>query len=62
MKLNPIGEIVEKEWNRTKIVRKNIDLDLYVIMPNHIHGIIIINEAVETTRGACPAFGGGRLR
>lgn len=40
--LNDIGLIVQEEWLRTKEIRKNIDLDDYVIMPNHIHGIIII--------------------
>ena len=49
MKTNKIGELVEKEWKLNKVVRKNIDLDFYVIMPNHIHGIIIIDEKVETT-------------
>lgn len=49
MQLNEIGKIIEEEWLRTKIVRKNIDLDYHVVMPNHIHGIIIINPNVETT-------------
>ncbi len=37
-------QIVEKEWYRTAIVRPNIELDEFVVMPNHIHGIIIIAE------------------
>lgn len=41
--LNDLGKIVNEEWLRTKEVRKNIDLDDYIIMPNHIHGIIIID-------------------
>lgn len=40
--LNGFGKIVQDEWLRTKEIRKNVDLDYYVIMPNHIHGIIII--------------------
>lgn len=43
MVLNELGKIVEEEWERSKEIRKNIDLDYYVIMPNHFHGIIIIN-------------------
>ncbi len=31
-------------WNKIEILHKNIELDYYVIMPNHIHGIIIIND------------------
>ena len=40
--LNSFGKIVQEEWLRTKEIRKNVDLDYHVIMPNHIHGIIII--------------------
>ncbi len=49
MILNSIGKIAEEEWINNKTVRENIDLDCFIIMPNHIHGIIIINESVETT-------------
>jgi len=50
MILNDLGKVVEEEWLRTKLFRLNIDSDYYVIMPNHFHGIIIINH-VETRRG-----------
>jgi len=40
--LNEFGHIARTEWERTKALRKNINLDYFVIMPNHIHGIIII--------------------
>ncbi len=46
MLLNEYGKITEKEWLRTKEIRKNVDLDYYVIMPNHIHGIIIIENKI----------------
>lgn len=45
--LNEYGIIVKNEWLRTEKLRVNVMLDEYVIMPNHIHGIIIItNEYV----------------
>ena len=47
MVLNRIGKIVDDEWLRTKKIRENIDLDYYVTMPNHIHGIIIIERRGE---------------
>jgi len=51
MVLNKFGKLVDEEWNKTKIIRCNIELDYYVIMPNHLHGIIIIdNAAVGATR------------
>jgi REP-associated tyrosine transposase len=42
IKLNKYGKIVKEEWSRTKEIRKKVDLDYFVIMPNHLHGIIII--------------------
>lgn len=48
MILNRIGKIVVREWRQTEAVRKNIELDYFVVMPNHIHGILIINP-VKTT-------------
>jgi len=51
MHLNELGKIVNNRWLRTKLIRSNVDLDYYVIMPNHIHGIVIINGSeVETHR------------
>jgi len=51
MILNEFGKIVDEEWLKTKEIRKNIDLDYYVIMPNHLHGIIIIEQSIEKGRG-----------
>jgi REP element-mobilizing transposase RayT len=41
--LNNEGKIAYNEWNRTPEIRKNVSLGEFVIMPNHIHGIITIN-------------------
>ena len=46
MKLSPIGEIVNDEWYKTEQVRQNVKLDEFVVMPNHLHGIIVITNAV----------------
>ncbi len=55
MKLSRIGEIAEHEWKQTCEIRKNVELDEYVIMPDHMHGILFIVNAfhpvVETCRG-----------
>ncbi|HLF20317.1 MAG TPA: transposase [Bacteroidota bacterium] len=42
MRLNEMGKVVQEEWLKTKDVRSNVDLDKFVVMPNHIHGILII--------------------
>ena len=41
IKLSKIGEIVQKYWNEIPQHFKNIKLDQFIIMPNHLHGIII---------------------
>lgn len=46
--LNELGKNVEKEWMKSAEIRKNIELDYFVIMPNHIHGIIIINSTEKS--------------
>ena len=43
MQLNQYGEIVENEWIKSSVIRPEIKLDEYIIMPNHFHGIVIIN-------------------
>ncbi len=43
MKRNCVGEIIAEEWEKTKIIRHNITIDEWVVMPNHFHGIIVIN-------------------
>lgn len=48
MVLNELGLIVNKCWNEIPIHLPNTELDYYVIMPNHLHGIIIINSTVKT--------------
>jgi putative transposase len=53
MHLNEFGKIVEKEWLKTFDMRKILKLDIYVIMPNHFHGIIIIADGRGTLQRAC---------
>ena len=44
MVLNEMGTIAYNAWLETPLIRKNIGLDVFVVMPNHIHGIIIIRR------------------
>ncbi|MCI0699389.1 hypothetical protein L0337_46225 [candidate division KSB1 bacterium] len=54
MHLNEIGKIVEAEWLKTAEIRDNVELDAFVVMPNHVHGIIIItgNAGTDDVVGA----------
>jgi len=44
MMLNVYGKIAYTEWLHTTKIRSNVELDVFVIMPNHVHGIIIIKN------------------
>ena len=44
MRLSEIGQIAEEEWLKTPNIRPGMELDAFAIMPNHIHGIIVIKE------------------
>ena len=48
------GEILREEWLRGAIVRPYVKLDRYVIMPNHMHGILVIERPVRATRRVAP--------
>ncbi len=42
--LTEIGKIIDREWRRSSDIRKEIELDSFVIMPNHVHAIVHILE------------------
>ncbi len=46
MHVNDFGRIVHEEWFNTAKLRPNVELleDEFVVMPNHIHGIIWIED------------------
>ena len=44
VRLNAFGQVVAEEWERTAMIRFNVAVDSYVIMPNHLHGILVIME------------------
>ncbi len=44
IKLSKIGQIIDNQWNNIPNQYENIELDQYTIMPNHIHGILIIHK------------------
>lgn len=42
MELSPIGQIIAQEWQKTEQIRANVEMDEWVIMPNYVHGIVVI--------------------
>lgn len=53
--LNEYGEIAKECWKGIPKHNKNIILDEYCIMPNHIHGIIVVvgNRHACSLQNAC---------
>ena len=56
MVLNEFGQVAQNEWKKTEQVRKNVIIDSYIIMPNHIHIILILldNKGVGASRRFAP--------
>ena len=54
-----IGHIVEEEWQRTADLRPNVELDAFVLMPNHLHGIVLLQDEdawkIHSEEGVGPA-------
>ena len=50
MYLNEIGQIIRNNWLKIDSHYKVAMLDDYTIMPNHLHGIIIISDFLEGNR------------
>ena len=42
MVVNEYGRIVQEEWYRSVEIRHEVQLDEFVVMPNHLHGIVVL--------------------
>ena len=67
MHLNETGQIVRAEWMRSAEIRREISLDEFVVMPNHLHGIILIHAGegigeTDVVPGGVGATGRSPLR
>jgi len=50
--LNSVGRIVQSAWNELPKHFSGIDTDMFVVMPNHVHGIICIADNPRVLVGA----------
>jgi REP-associated tyrosine transposase len=52
MCLNELGQIAQDEWFKTTVIRPYVELseDEFVVMPNHVHGIIWIHNNIVRSR------------
>jgi len=49
MKLNECGQAANNIWLEIPQHYKNIGIDEFIVMPNHMHGIIVIQDVVQAT-------------
>jgi hypothetical protein len=64
MQLSALGKIVQAEWLRSAEIRKEIRLfeDEFVVMPNHVHGIVWIVGGGGAEDGAGKEVGADGIR
>lgn len=55
MILNPNGEIAHNEWIKLAERFPNMEMDVFQIMPNHMHSIILLNNHGSVGAGFTPA-------
>ena len=51
MRLNEVGQLACAQWLRLTRRFAAVELDEYVIMPNHLHGIIFLHDRTGTGSG-----------
>jgi putative transposase len=48
MNLSDMGRIADQCWREIPKHFENVELDEYKVMPNHVHGIVMITDSVRT--------------
>jgi hypothetical protein len=59
MKENELGLLVRACWTQIPYHFANVELDAFLVMPNHIHGLILLHKRPEMPgKGNAPIQGG----
>jgi REP element-mobilizing transposase RayT len=76
MHLNSVGNMVQTVWQELPLYYPGVELDRFILMPNHLHGIVVLenhaggtieglgaiaNDQVGATTGGLPLREGKRL-
>ena len=54
MRLNEAGQMACRVWEALSQRFPGIEIDMFVVMPNHLHGIIVINQPNRATTRVAP--------
>ena len=44
MQTNSLGKIIQECWDEIPVHFSNVDLDASMVMPNHLHGLMVIHD------------------
>jgi len=58
MRLNDAGRMVDKWWKELENKFPSIEIDAFMTMPNHFHGILVIDQCPGTRRNVGAALRG----
>ena len=47
--MTEIGNIIKKHWNEIPNQFDSVSLDEFIIMPNHLHGVVIIKQRAQAS-------------
>ena len=51
VELSPAGQAVAEEWLRTPSIRPGIQLDEWIVMPDHFHAILFMDAGIHRENG-----------
>jgi hypothetical protein len=51
MRLSEAGKVIQTVWGALPERHANIDLDIAVILPNHVRGIIVLTDSSDLRAG-----------
>ena len=65
IRLNDFGRIIAAAWKELPEHYRNVESNSFVVMPNHVHGIIVLADSgavgqSDVGAGLKPAWAGGR--
>ena len=63
VQVNELGQIADNYWKQIERVRRGIAIDVYIILPNHIHGILQFHkeDTADNAPTATPELAAGSL-
>ena len=50
VRLSPAGEIVSDVWQGLGVHSSNIETDAFIVMPNHVHGILFLHMGEDPAK------------